>query len=146
MFYYSSKTRTLKLEQTYELLMAQGRICPGAGSRNLTFSLNSNILGAAQHIFSIEVNPFSTTIPIFNFTFTVSVNEVLKKSLGSNNTEPFVKIKSIDRTGLVVIAFSEQFLVPDEFSKLQELDLIIDHMQRPNLEVIVEPVEGQSPE
>ena len=77
--------------------MVQGKSCPEAGSKNLTFSFDSNILGKSQMSFGLEVKP-SSTIPKFNFTYnwdSENLNEDLTKSgsrLNSNFTEPSISI------------------------------------------------------
>ena len=44
-FQYIPQTNTLMLKQTFEVAMTQGNICPKPGYRDLTFSLDSNVLG-----------------------------------------------------------------------------------------------------
>ena len=59
---------------------------------------------------------------------------------------PTITLESISASGILVITFSEEFIVPDNLERLKAEELIIEGRKRSNLELIVTPVEGQSSE
>ena len=102
--------------------MSHGNICPGPTSKNLTFLINSDILGINQQTFSVKIVPVIKNFTVYNFAG--RVGEVFKRFRPTNFTQPGLTIKSIDETGLVVIVFSESFFVPKNISRLQTEEYI----------------------
>ena len=59
---------------------------------------------------------------------------------------PTIKLESISASGLLVITFSEEFIVPDNLERLKAEELLIEGRKRSNLELTVAPVDGQPSE
>ena len=63
--------------------------------------------------------------------------------MGDDFEEPSIAVKSISKTGKLVLAFSDEFIVPDDPQSLKEKTLKIGDDYKSNMEIWVTPLEEQ---
>ena len=120
----------------------QGKLCPGPVTKELLFDLKSNVLGEKRYPFKLEIiPPKEGSIIFFNFKGIDSVRLALLSLQNKEFKLPFLSIESIDENGKLLIAFSDVFIIPSNFTRLQEKEWRFKKMLMRNMEIIIDPLE-----
>ena len=119
-----------------------GKLCPGAVTKELLFNLKSNVLGEKRYPFKLDIiPPKEGSIVFFNFKGIDSVRLALISLQNKEFKLPSLSIESIDEHGKLVIAFSDVFIIPNNFTRLQEKEWHFKKLVLRNMEITVDPLE-----
>ena len=141
MFEFDLESRILTLKSKYETELIQGNLCPGV-TKQVTFELKSDLLGANKQIFDVRTQPDSAGTELFDFdnvsleTFVetqltlaelasnLSIDELkallLKSKQSANDSDasanglrpPEIRSK-IQSDGKVILKFTNEMVFPE---------------------------------
>ena len=103
------------------------------------------MLGSKERSFSLGIQPDESNGPI-QFFFSGTLEQSYAENKGDAFVEPTMSIRSIDRRGYIVIKFSDNFVIPQNLADLTKKDFEVNGIKYSNLELTVEPEEGQTAE
>ena len=133
---------TVTIIPRFQEKIQRGELCPDLSTFELSFNIISDILETGTDSFKFDVSP-SKDIERISFAG-VDPDQAYVASKGKKFKRPTIEVGIISLIGVLDINFSEPFLVPDDLKLLKAEEFIIDGLLRSNLELIIEPVEGQT--
>ena len=146
-FDYDQETRMLTIKPEIEQSIKDEQMKLKSGIYLVEFVLESDILGTSKESIPFKVL-FESETEIeeqdgFVFQFNGVAGEIVKNEEGAEL--PTISVQSVDRTGLMVIKFSDEFVQLADTSVLKaKHDLLIDGEEKSNLELVVQPTETQT--
>ena len=135
---------TIKPEIQASLAANSMRLEPG--TYKLAFILDSDVLGSNSEEITVEIPDWGGTASsdfVFDFNANFDFSKLETGDIG-DSLYPTLFVESIDRQGLVTIGFSDELIVLDDLDQLTARELSIGGELKPNLELIIDPLETQS--
>ena len=155
LFSFVIATNTLTLNPKFEKAITLGQLCPKPGNK-IKLELSSNILGKSSVTFDVETpaasaaasadgkNGNTTVFNSFNFQNNVEIEKAVQIRQKEDFQPPKITINSIDKKGILLIAFSDPFRVIKNITQLLDIGHKIDGKKRINLELKVDTVDSQT--